>query len=52
MASDNGVIHKYNPLNGNKIGVVNFKGGAASNLAISNSTLYVITKTGYLNAFK
>ena len=47
-----GKIRKFNPLDGKSIEEVEFKGGATSNPAIANSSLYLLTDIGNLIAFK
>jgi outer membrane protein assembly factor BamB len=52
VASSDGKIRKFNPLDGKSIEEVEFKGGATSSPAIANSSLYLLTDIGNLIAFK
>ena len=52
VASANGKIHKYDPLNGDYKGFVSIKGGVASSPVIANKTLYLITNQGKLVALR
>ena len=52
VASANGKIHKYDPLNGDYKGFVLIKGGIASSPVIANKTLYLITNQGKLVALR
>ena len=52
VASSDGKIRKYDPLDGKSLEEVKFKGGATSNPAIANNTLYLLTDIGNLIAFK
>lgn len=52
VASNDGLIRSYDPKSGALVGTTPIKGGAASNPAIVNGTLYVVTEKGQLAAFR
>jgi len=52
VASSDGVIRQFDPTSGALIGTVAIDGGAASSGVVANGTLYVISKTGQLVAFR
>ncbi len=52
VASDDGQIRSYDPVNGALVGTTPIRGGAASNPAIVGGTMYVITSKGQLAAFR
>lgn len=52
VASDDALIRQFDPADGRLIGTVELPGGAASNPVVAGGTLYVVTKTGRLIAFR
>ncbi|MFN3661723.1 PQQ-binding-like beta-propeller repeat protein [Yoonia sp.] len=52
VASSDGLIRQFDPASGALIGTVNLPGGAASAPVVAGQTLYVISKTGQLHAFR
>jgi outer membrane protein assembly factor BamB len=52
VASANGEIHKYDPLNGDYKGFVSVRGGVATSPVIANKTLYLVTNQGKLVALR
>ncbi len=52
VASDDGLIRSYDPATGALIGTTPIRGGAASNPAIVNGTMYIVTDKGQLAAFR
>ncbi|MDA8747738.1 PQQ-binding-like beta-propeller repeat protein, partial [Litoreibacter sp.] len=52
VASNDGLIRSYDPATGALIGTTPIKGGAASNPAIVNGTMYIVTGKGQLAAFR
>ncbi|MFK5996615.1 MAG: PQQ-binding-like beta-propeller repeat protein [Rhodobacterales bacterium] len=52
VASSDGNIRSFNPSSGAALGVVKIQGGAASQPAIVNGTLYILSGNGQLQAFK
>ncbi|WP_322892110.1 MULTISPECIES: PQQ-binding-like beta-propeller repeat protein [unclassified Yoonia] len=52
VASSDGLIRQFDPASGALIGTVDLPGGAASAPVVAGQTLYVISKTGQLHAFR
>ncbi len=52
VASNDGLMRSYDPATGALIGTTEVRSGAASNPAIVNGTLYIITDKGQLAAFR
>ncbi|MEL6643939.1 MAG: PQQ-binding-like beta-propeller repeat protein [Pseudomonadota bacterium] len=52
VASSDDTIRVFNPENGAQIGALALPGGAASNPAVANGTLYVVSGRGTLHAFR
>lgn len=52
VASNDGLMRSYDPATGSLVGTTDLKGGAASNPAIVNGTLYIVTEKGQLAAFR
>ncbi|MBR2655001.1 MAG: PQQ-binding-like beta-propeller repeat protein [Loktanella sp.] len=52
VASSDGLIRQFDPASGALIGTVDLPGGAASASVVAGQTLYVISKTGQLHAFR
>jgi outer membrane protein assembly factor BamB len=52
VASSDGLIRQFDPASGALIGTVALPGGAASAPVVAGQTLYVISKTGQLHAFR
>jgi len=52
VSSTEGVIGQYDPASGALLGRVTVAGGAATSPVVAGETLYVITKTGQLVAFR
>ena len=52
VASSDGLIRQFDPASGALIGTVDLPGGAASAPVVAGQTLYVISKTGPLHAFR
>ena len=52
VTSSDGVIRQFDPVSGALIGQIDLPGGAASGPVVAGETLYVISKTGQLHAFR
>ncbi|ARU01069.1 PQQ-like beta-propeller repeat protein [Yoonia vestfoldensis] len=52
VASSDGLIRQFDPVSGALIGTIALPGGAASAPVVAGQTLYVITQTGQLHAFR
>ena len=52
VASSDGLIRSYDPETGALVGTTAIRGGAASNPAIVNGVMYVVTTNGQLAAFR
>lgn len=52
VASSDGLIREFDPRAGNLIGTTEIAGGAASNPVVAGQTLYVVSKSGQLVAFR
>ncbi|MEM9584931.1 MAG: PQQ-binding-like beta-propeller repeat protein [Pseudomonadota bacterium] len=52
VASNDGLIRSYDPTSGALVGTTPIRGGAASNPAIVNGTMYIVTDKGQLAAFR
>ncbi len=52
VASSDGLIRQFDPTSGALIGTVDLPGGAASAPVVAGQTLYVVSKTGQLHAFR
>jgi len=52
VASSDGLIRSFDPTSGAEIGAVEIPGGAASHPVVAGETLYVVSKTGQLVAFR
>ncbi|MFZ1663554.1 MAG: PQQ-binding-like beta-propeller repeat protein [Paracoccaceae bacterium] len=51
-ASSDGVLQSFDPASGKLIGQVDLPGGAASAPVVSGGTLYVVSQSGQLHAFR
>lgn len=52
VASDDGVLRQYDPVDGGLIGAVPLPTGAARNPVVAQGTLYLVTEDGRLHAFR
>ena len=52
VASSDGLIRQFDPVSGALVGTIAIPGGAASNPVVAGQTLYVVSKTGQLHAFR
>lgn len=52
VASDDGVLRSYNPVDGTLIGTLELPGGAAAGPVVAGGTLYVVSANGQLHAFR
>jgi outer membrane protein assembly factor BamB len=52
VTSSDGLIRQFDPASGALIGTVELPGGAASAPVVAGETLYVVSKTGQLHAFR
>lgn len=52
VGSSDGVLRSFDPVTGALAGQVELPGGAATNPVIVNQTLYIVSKTGRLLAFR
>ena len=52
VASSDGVIRQFDPVSGALVGTIAIPGGAATNPVVAGQTLYVVSKTGQLHAFR
>ena len=52
VTSSDGAIRQFDPASGAALGQIALPGGAASGPVVANRTLYVLTKTGQLHAFR
>ncbi len=52
VASDDGLIRSFDPVDGRLISTVDLPGGATSNPVVAGRTLYIVTANGQLHAFR
>ncbi|WP_370402109.1 PQQ-like beta-propeller repeat protein [Sulfitobacter sp. JB4-11] len=52
VASNNGVLRSFDPVNGALVGAVEIPGGATTDPVIAGGTLYVVSTKGQLHAFR
>jgi outer membrane protein assembly factor BamB len=52
VTSSDGLIRQFDPTSGALIGEIDLPGGAASGPVVADRTLYVLSKTGQLHAFR
>ncbi|MEM8538756.1 MAG: PQQ-binding-like beta-propeller repeat protein [Pseudomonadota bacterium] len=52
VTSSDGLIRQFDPTSGAGLGDIELPGGAASGAAVAGQTLYVVSKTGQLHAFR
>ena len=52
VASDDGQVREFNPVDGTQIGSFALRGGAASDPVVAGGTLYLVSKNGQLHAFR
>ena len=52
VASAEGIIRQFDPVSGASLGDIALPGGAASDPVVAGGTLYVVTKSGQLVAFR
>ena len=52
VTSSDGLIRQFDPTSGALVGEIALPGGAASGPVVAGQTLYVLTKTGQLHAFR
>ncbi|MDP5362606.1 MAG: PQQ-like beta-propeller repeat protein [Paracoccaceae bacterium] len=52
VTSSDGVIRQFDPTSGALLGEIALPGGAASGPVVADQTLYVVSKTGQLHAFR
>lgn len=52
VASNDGVIRSFNPVDGTLIGTVDIPGGATTNPVIVGGVMYVVSTKGQLHAFR
>lgn len=52
VASSDGLIRQFDPTSGAALAQIDLPGGAASGPVVANQTLYVVSKTGQLHAFR
>lgn len=52
VGSSDGVLRQFDPTSGALLGTVDLPDGAASAPIVANQTLYVVSKTGQLHAFR
>jgi outer membrane protein assembly factor BamB len=52
VASSDGLIRQFDPVDGSLIGTLEIRGGATSNPVVADGTLYVLSKRGQLLAFR
>lgn len=52
VASSDGLIRQFDPASGALVGTLDIPGGAATNPVVAGQTLYVVSKTGQLHAFR
>ena len=52
VASSDGLIRQFDPASGAALGSLEIPGGAATNPVVAGQTLYVVSKTGQLHAFR
>ena len=52
VASSDGLIRQFDPVSGALVGSIPIEGGAATNPVVAGQTLYVVSKTGQLHAFR
>lgn len=52
VASDDGLVREFDPVDGSEIGSFALRGGAASDPVVAGGTLYLISANGQLHAFR
>ncbi len=52
VSSSDGLIRQFDPASGALLGTIDLPGGAASAPVVAGETLYVVSKTGQLHAFR
>lgn len=52
VASDDGLLRGFSPVNGAQLAAVELEGGAASQPVVAGGTLYVVSTAGKLHAFR
>ncbi|PTV97291.1 outer membrane protein assembly factor BamB [Rhodobacter aestuarii] len=52
VVSSDGLLRSFDPANGALIGQAEIPGGAATDAIVAGSTLYVVSRTGQLHAFR
>ncbi|NBD28560.1 MAG: PQQ-binding-like beta-propeller repeat protein [Alphaproteobacteria bacterium] len=52
VASSDGLVRQFDPVDGRLIGTMDIPGGATSNPVVANGTLFVLSKRGQLLAFR
>jgi outer membrane protein assembly factor BamB len=52
VASNDGLIRSFNPVNGSLVGTTEIPGGATTAPVVAGQTLYVVSTTGTLHAFR
>ena len=52
VTSSDGLIRQFDPVSGAALGSIEIPGGAASGPVVAGQTLYVVSKTGQLHAFR
>ena len=52
VASSDGALRMFDPASGNRVGEVAIPGGAASAPVVAGQTLYVVSRSGQLHAFR
>ena len=52
VAGSDGLIRQFDPVSGRSLGDLAVPGGAAANPVVAGQTLYVVSKTGQLHAFR
>ena len=52
VASSDGFLRQFDPVSGALLGQIELPGGAASGPVVAGETLYVLSKTGQLHAFR
>ena len=52
VASSDGVIRSYDPTSGTLLGLTDITGGASTNPVVAGQTLYIVSSSGELVAFR
>lgn len=52
VASNDGTMRSFDPTTGQALGSVSIPGGATTNPAVANETLYIVSASGKLHAFR